>query len=58
MAMAKKKKVPTNEQKAALKANGLPDYIWEVTRDLPNSLIVRHRITGEFKVIEKKGAAV
>lgn len=56
--MAKKKKVPTNEQKAALKANGLPDYIWEVTRDLPNSLIVRHRITGEFKVIEKKGAAV
>lgn len=56
--MAKKKKVPTTEQKAVLKGHGLPDYIWEVTQDLPNSLIVRHRITGEIQLIEKKGAAV
>lgn len=53
-----KKKAPTKEQLAVLKAHGLKDYIWEVQQDLPNSLIVRHRISGDFKVIEKKGAAV
>lgn len=51
--MAQKNATPTKEQKAALKKNGLPEYLWVVMKDVGRSLIVRHRITGEVKLIEK-----
>lgn len=46
-------KNPTLEQKNLLQANGLKPYMWLVVKNLPNSLIVTHRVTGEFKVLEK-----
>ena len=51
-----KKKLPTPAQQAVLKRHGLSKITWEVLKDLPNSLIIKHRITGEMKVVEKHGS--
>ena len=51
--MAQKNASPTKAQTEALKRHGLTPIAWVVVRDLPHSLIVRNRVTGEFKVIEK-----
>ena len=56
--MAQKNAMPTKEQKAFLERNGLKAACWVVVKDLPNSMIVKHRITGEFKVLDKKGGIV
>lgn len=48
-----KNKAPTEEQKRVLKRWGLNPLMWVIQQDLPNSMIVRHRVTGEFKVLEK-----
>ncbi len=44
---------PTREQREALKKAGLNPLTWAIKKDLPSSLIVLHRITGEFRVINK-----
>lgn len=41
-------KTPTKEQTQALNT-----ATWGVLKEMNNSLIVKHRITGEIKVIEK-----
>ena len=51
--MAQKNATPTREQKDVLTKNGLRPELWVVVKDLPGSLIVKQRITGEFKVINK-----
>lgn len=51
--MTKKKKEPSKEQNAIIKQAGLNPLCWVVLQDLNNSMIVRHRITGECKVIDK-----
>lgn len=51
--MAKKNKAPAKDHKPILEANGLKPYLWEVEQELPESLIVRNRINGDFKVIKK-----
>lgn len=56
--MAKKNKAPANDHKPILEANGLKPYLWEVEQELPDSLIVRHKITGEIKLIGKEAAKV
>lgn len=56
--MAQKNATPSKAQQASIKAAGLNVLTWVVQKELPKSLIVRHRITGEIKLIEKKGAAV
>lgn len=52
--MARKLKALTPTQKELLRAHGLKLHEWRVTQDLMYSMIVQHRITGEFRVIEKK----
>lgn len=52
--MAQKNATPTKEQKAVLARHGLKDMCWVVVKDLPSSMIVKHRITGEFKHLDKK----
>ena len=52
--MAQKNATPTKEQKAVLARHGLKDMCWVVVKELPSSMIVKHRITGEFKHLEKK----
>lgn len=51
--MAQKDANPTKAQAEVLTRNGLNKLSWVVIKDLEYSMIVKHRITGEFKVIEK-----
>ena len=51
--MAQKNATPTGEQQAVLVENGLRPALWVVVKDLPGSLIIKQRITGEFRVIGK-----
>ncbi len=51
--MAKKKPEPNKEQNEVIKRNGLKPLCWVVLQDMPNSMIVKHRVTGEVKVISK-----
>lgn len=51
--MARKEKALTEEQVAALRKNSLNPLLREILQDLTKSIIVRNRITGEFRVINK-----
>ena len=51
--MAQKNATPSKEQQEIIKRNGLQPMVWTVIQDLNHSMIVRHRITGEVKVIDK-----
>lgn len=44
---------PNKPQQKNLKSNGLRPFEWVVVKDLTNSMIIRHRVTGEFRVIGK-----
>lgn len=48
-----KNAAPSKAQKQVLERNGLLPHVWAVVKEFPHSMIVRHRITGEFKVIDK-----
>lgn len=51
--MAQKNASPTRAQARVLEKNGLNKLTWVVIKDLNHSMIVRHRVTGEVKVIDK-----
>ena len=51
--MAQKNATPTKEQKAVMEKRGLKPAFWAVVNETPRSLIVKQRVTGEFKVIDK-----
>ena len=51
--MAQKNATPTKEQQAAIKRAGLNPLAWTVKKELPSQLIIFHRITGSFRVINK-----
>lgn len=46
-------KVPSRKQKVILEENGMNNKEYLVLRDLVNTMIVKHRVTGEIKVVEK-----
>lgn len=48
-----KNATPTKAQHEVLKRNGLNVLTWVVIKELNHSMIVKHRITGEVKVIDK-----
>ena len=48
-----KNATPTKEQQKILQRYKLDRYLWVVAKDLGTSLIVKHRITGEFKLLDK-----
>ena len=49
-AVAQKNATPTREQANVIAANGLQAAWWVVVKDFSGSMIVRHRISGEFDV--------
>ena len=51
--MVQKNATPTKDQKATLARNGLRPELWVVVNETPRCLIVKQRITCEFKVINK-----
>lgn len=52
-AQEKRLKLPTQEQQNALKKHRLNVVTWEVMEEQAAHLILRHRITGERKVVGK-----
>ena len=52
--MAQKNASPTKEQVEILRRNGMNPVSWVIVKELTFSVIVKHRITGEFKVIDKQ----
>lgn len=52
-AMAQKNATPSKEQARIIKANGLTPIEWVVLKDLNHSMIIKHRITHEVKLIGK-----
>lgn len=51
--MAQKNATPTKAQQESIKKNGLNPLVWTVKKELPSQLIILHRITGEFKMINR-----
>lgn len=51
--MAQKNAIPSKVQQEILRKNKLPPATWVVVKDLNSQMIVKHRITGEFRVIDK-----
>lgn len=51
--MAQKNASPTKEQAEVLVKNGLNKLTWVIIQDFSKSMIVKHRITGEVKHINK-----
>ena len=51
--MAQKNASPTKEQVRVLEKNGLNKLTWVVIQDFSKSMIIKHRVTGEVKHIDK-----
>lgn len=45
---------PTKEQAMIITANGLNHWEWLVERIVEKHMIIKHRVTGEFKSLEVK----
>ena len=51
-----KNATPSKEQQAILKAAGLNPLAWVVEKDKEKYMIIRNRLTGEFKAVGKENA--
>ena len=51
--MAQKNAIPNKAQQEAIRTAGLSPLYWTVARDLPSSMIICHRETKEFRLIDK-----
>lgn len=43
----------TCAQKKLLSEQAINPALWQLLDELPNTIIIKHRITGEIKVVEK-----
>lgn len=48
-----KNATPSKAQQEVLKKNGLNAMLWVVIKELNHSMIVKNRVTGEVKLINK-----
>lgn len=51
--MGKRYVAPSKEQTEVIKRHGLQPLSWVVIEEFDHAMIIKHRVTGEFKVIEK-----
>lgn len=51
--MAQKNTTPCKAQLEVIKRHKLNPALYVVIQDLQHSMIVKHRITGEFRVLDK-----
>ena len=51
--MAQKNATPNKEQASAIERQGLRKAFWVVVKEFEFSMIIKNRVTGEFKVIQK-----
>ena len=43
----------TAAQKKLLSEHGINHTLWQLLDEHPNTIVIKHRITGEIKVVEK-----
>ena len=55
--MVQKNASPTREHRQIMERNGLKPAWWTVIRSLNYNLIVKNKLTGEVKYLEKQGCA-
>ena len=55
--MMQKNASPTREQRQIMERHGLKPRWWTVLRNLNHNLIVKNKLTGEIKYLEKQGTA-
>jgi hypothetical protein len=51
--MAQENASPRKKIQEVIRANGLNPSLYVVLENLPNTIIVKHRITGAIKVLDK-----
>lgn len=51
--MAQKNATPSKKQQEIMRENGINSILYVVIKELDHSMIVKHRITGEVKVLNK-----
>ena len=51
--MAQKNATPSRKQQEIMRKSGLNSVLYVVIKELNHSMIVKHRITGEIKVLDK-----
>lgn len=51
--MAQKNATHSRAQQEVMRKAGLNSILWVVIKDLQHSMIVKHRITGDVRVIDK-----
>ena len=49
-----KNATPSKEQQRILKSRGLNPYAWVVEKDKEKYLIIKNRLTGEFRTVGKE----
>ena len=54
LCVAQKNATPSKEQQQIMAKHKLPAYLWTVMKEFNHALMVRHRVTGEVRVIDKK----
>ena len=51
--MAQKNATPSKKQQEIMRKNGINSILYVVVKELDHKLIVKHRITGDVKVLDK-----
>lgn len=51
--MAQKNATPSKEQQESIRKNGLRPWEWTVLQNLHHTMIIKHRFSGEVKLIKK-----
>lgn len=51
--MAQKNATPTRKQQEIMRKNGVNSVLYVVIKELDHSIIIKHRITGDVKVLDK-----
>lgn len=51
--MAQKNATPTRRQQEIMRRNGINSILFVVIKELEHRLIIKHRITGVVKVLDK-----
>ena len=51
--MAQKNATPTRKQQEIMRKNGVNSVLDVVIKELDHSIIIKHRITGNVKVLDK-----
>lgn len=51
--MAQKNATPTRKQQEIMRRNGVNSVLYVVMKELDHKIIIKHRITGNVKVLDK-----